>query len=88
MAEFAYNNSKNASKGYTPFKLNCGYHPCMSYKEQVDPRSHSKSADKLAEELRELMTVCCENLHHAQELQKRAHDKRVKPRSYALGEKV
>ena len=28
------------------------------------------------------------NLHHGQELQKRAHNKRVKPRSYALGKKV
>ena len=27
MAEFAYNNAKNASTGFTPFKLNCGYHP-------------------------------------------------------------
>ena len=34
------------------------------------------------------MTVCRENLHHAQELQKRAHDKGVKPRSYTPGNKV
>ena len=34
------------------------------------------------------MTVCRENLHHAQELQKRAHDKGVKPKSYAPGNKV
>ena len=27
MAEFAYNNAKNASTGHTPFKLNCGFHP-------------------------------------------------------------
>ena len=26
MAEFAYNNAKNASTGYTPFKLNYNYH--------------------------------------------------------------
>ena len=32
MAEFAYNNAKNASTGPTPFELNCGYHPCISYK--------------------------------------------------------
>ena len=88
MAEFAYNNAKNASSGHTPFKLNCGYHPRMSYKEDVDPRSKSKSADELSAELRELMIVCRENLHHAQELQKRAHDKGVKPRSYAPDDKV
>ena len=88
MTEFAYNNSKNVSTGHTPFELNCGYHPRMSYGEKVDPCSQSKSADELSEELRELMVVCHENLHHAQELQKRAHDKEVKSRSYAPGEKV
>ena len=60
----------------------------MSYKEDVDPRSQSKSADKLVAELRELIIVCQENLHHAQELQKRAYDKGVKPWSYTPGEKV
>ena len=88
MAEFAYNNAKNASTGHTLFELNCGYHPRMSYKEDVDPRFQSKSADELLAELRELMIVCQENLHHAQELQKRAHNKGVKPRSYAPGEKI
>ena len=88
MAEFAYNNTKNASSGHTPFKLNCGYHPWMSYKEDVNPCSKSKSADELLIELRELMIVCRENLHHTQELQKQAHDKGVKPKSYAPGDKV
>ena len=88
MAEFAYNNSKNASTGHTPFELNCSYHPQMSYKEEVNPRSQFKSVDKLSEELRELMVVCCENLHHTQELQKPVHNKGVKPRSYAPGEKI
>ena len=88
MAEFAYNNAKNASTGHMPFELNCGYHPRMSYKENVDPRSQSKLADELSAELRELMIVCQENLHHAQELQKRAHDKGVKPQSYVPGEKI
>ena len=88
MAKFAYNKAKNASTGHTLFELNCGYHPRMSYKKKVDPRSKLKSADELSAELRELMIVCRENLHHAQELQKRAHDKGVKPRSYAPGDKV
>ena len=34
------------------------------------------------------MTVCQENLHHVQERQKQAHDKGVKPKSYALSDKV
>ena len=88
MAEFAYNNAKNTSTGYTSFELNCGFYPRASYKEDVDLRSQSKSADELATELRELMTICRENLQHAQELQKRHHDKATKPRSYAPGDKV
>ena len=88
MAEFAYNNAKNASTGHTPFELNCGFHPRMSYEEDVDPRSQSKSADELLAELRELMIVCRENLYHAQELQKQAHNKGAKPQSYSPSKKV
>ena len=88
MAEFAYNNSKNTSTDHIPFELNCGYHPRILYKEEVNSRSQSKLADELSEELRELIVVCCKNLHHAQKLQKQAHDKGVKPWSYAPGEKV
>ena len=34
------------------------------------------------------MTVCQQNLHHAQKLQKQAHDKGVKPQNYAPGDRV
>ena len=88
MAEFAYNNAKNSSTGQTPFELNCGYHLCVSFKEDTDPCSQSKSANKLLAELQDLMTVCRENLYHAQEFQKQAHNKGAKPRSYAPSNKV
>ena len=88
MAEFAYNNAKNATTGHTPFEMNSGYHPRISYKEAVEPHSQSKSANKLSAELREPMIVCRENLHHAQELQKQAYNKGVKPWSYAPVEKI
>ena len=45
-------------------------------------------AEELSSELQELMTICQQNLHHAQELQKWGHNKGVKPQSYAPGEKV
>ena len=88
MAEFAYNNAKNASFGHTLFELNCGYHARMSYKDDVNPCSKCKSADDLSAKLKELMIVCRENLYHAQKLQKRAHNKGVKPKSYAPSDKV
>ena len=58
MAEFAYNNIKNASTGHTPFKLNCGYYPKVFFEEDVDPRSRSRSTNKLAKKLRKLIEVC------------------------------
>ena len=60
----------------------------MSYKEDINPRFKSKSGDELLVELQELMTVCCKNLYHAQEFQKQAYDKGVKPKSYTSGDKV
>ena len=68
IAKFAYNNAKNAGTGYTPFDLNYGYYPRMLYKEEVNSRSKSKSADKISIELREPMIICQKNLHHTQEL--------------------
>ena len=88
IAEFAYNNAKNANTGHTPFELNCGFHPQVSFENDVDPCSRSRFADELAKELSELMKICQQNLLHTQELQKRAHDKGVKPQSYAPGKKV
>ena len=88
MAEFVYNNAKNASTSHTPFELNRGYYFWMSYKEDVDSCSQSMSPDELSAKLRELMIVCQKNLYHAQELHKQAQDKGVKPWSYHSGEKI
>ncbi len=64
MAEFTYNNAKSVSTGHTPFELNCGYNPRVPFKEDVDSRLRSYFVDKLAEELRKLMEVCCQNILH------------------------
>ena len=88
MAEFAYNNAKNASTGHILFELNCGYHPRVFYEEDLDPRSKLKTAEKLSSELQNIMAVCQQNCHHAQKLQKRAHNKGIKPQSYASGDKI
>ncbi len=88
MAEFAYNNAKYASTDHTPFELNYGYHPRVFFKENVDLFARSCFANELAEELRELIEVYYQNLLHIQEMQKKAYDKGIKSRSYALDEKV
>ena len=88
MVEFVYNNAKNASTGYTSLELNCGYHLYKSYKKDINFCSKSKLADNLASNLREFMAVCWENLQHAQNLQKQADNKGIKPRSYVSSNKV
>ena len=88
MAKFAYNNAKNTSTGHISFELNCEYYLWVSYKEDINPRSKFKSANKLLAELQELITVCRKNLHYTQELQKQAHSKGVKPENYLLDNKT
>ena len=58
MAEFVYNNGKNASTGHTSFELNFGYHSRMLCEEEVDSRFKSKSADEPSAKLKELMIIC------------------------------
>ena len=73
---------------YMSFELNCGYHPRVSYEEDINLHSRSKAANELTEELRNLIAAYREKLQHAQELQKRAQGKGIKPRSYAPSKKV
>ena len=79
MAEFAYNNIKNASIGCIFFELNCRYHLRIFYEKDLDPHLKSRTTKKLSSELRKLMIVCQQNLNHAQELQKRGHNNEVRP---------
>ena len=58
MAKFAYNNAKNTSTGHTLFKLNCGYHPWVSYVKDLDLRSKLKTTEKLSSKLQNLIAVC------------------------------
>ena len=74
--------------GHTSFELNYGYYAQISYRDDVDFCSKSKSADDLSAKLRELVIVCRNNLYHAYKLQKRAYNKGVKPKSYAASNKV
>lgn len=57
MAEFVYNNTKNASTSHTLFELNYSYLSYISYIKNIDPQSKLKSAYNFLSKLRELMTV-------------------------------
>lgn len=63
MAKFTYNNVKNANTSYILFKLNCSYYPCVFFEDDVDYLCLIiYSANKLADELRNLMTIYQQNL--------------------------
>ena len=64
MAEFSYNNAKNARTGHTPFELNCDFYPWVFFEENVDPRVRSCSVDKLAEDLKERIKICYQILFY------------------------
>lgn len=64
MAEFASHNAKYTSTSPSSFKLNYDIHPQASYKENINLCYLLKSADKLTTKLKELMTICRENLQH------------------------
>lgn len=88
MIEFAYNNSKNANISYLSLELNYGYHFQVSFKDKYNICSRFSSTNKLATKLKKLMNIYYQNLFYAQNLQKQANDKGVKPQSYILGEKI
>ena len=50
-ARLAYNHAKNTNIGYTLFELNCRYHLCILYKEDLNFCSKSKIAKKLFSKL-------------------------------------
>ena len=57
MAEFAYNNAKNASTSHMLFKLNFDYHSCIFSKKNLNTRFKFKPADKQDSRLKKLITL-------------------------------
>lgn len=58
IVEFVYNNIKNASTSYMLFELNYKYYFHILYKENLNPRSKSKTADKIAGKLKNFIKIC------------------------------
>ncbi len=58
MAEFAYNNTKNASIDHILFELNYEFYLQVLFKEDIDPCLRSYSTNKLAKELKKMIEIC------------------------------
>ena len=59
IVEFANINTKNTSTGHILFKLNYDYYFKIFFEEDIDLRSKSRSANKLAKKLKEPIEICC-----------------------------
>lgn len=68
MAKFVYKNAKNARTGHTFFKLNCRYHLHVFFKDETDFCSRSRSVNKLAKKLKNLILICQQNSLHTWKL--------------------
>lgn len=61
IAEFVYNNAKNASTCHMFFELNYGYYLRVFYKKGIDPCSKSSTIDKLAIKLKNVIFIYKKN---------------------------
>jgi hypothetical protein len=66
-AEFAYNNSKQASTGYTPFELDCGQHPNTPI--AMTSPSEVPAANEFLQHWTSMIEIAKDSLREAQERQ-------------------
>lgn len=87
-AEIAYNNSIQASTGYSPFYLNEGQHPNFPIVQAVSDETQNVSASEAIERMKEALMRAKENLIAAQERQKKYADERRKEEVFVVGDQV
>ena len=88
-AEFAYNNSVNATTGYTPFFLNSGHHPHTPLSLCVPPlKGLSKPVERFLTEIRENLSKARSAILKAQETQAKYANEKRRDASFNTGDRV
>jgi hypothetical protein len=88
--EYAYNNSKHASTGFSPFYLNTGQHP--KHPTAPSPPSQQRSDNPVAtqfiEQLNKDLIRAKENIQKAIDKQKKYADQHRQPVTFSVGDQV
>jgi len=91
-AEFAINNAKQESTGYTPFFMNYGFHPSIPQIFSVPPsslkRTRVPSAENLMDSIQQILASAKQSLQKAQDRQKKYADKNRREFRLTVGDKV
>ncbi len=87
-AEFAYNNSKQASTGFSPFELDCGFTPLTPISMAMETPSNVKAANDFIEHWDTMIKTAKDNLQDAQERQTKYANQHRRHSEFELGDKV
>jgi hypothetical protein len=85
-AEFAYNNSKQASTGFTPFELDCGQHPNTPI--TMTQPSHVPAANDFIDHWNAMMKIAKDSLMEAQDRQTKYANQHRRHQEFKEGDQV
>jgi len=89
IAEFAYNNSKHASTGISPFQALSGYDPCIPPMTKTElTKGDVPAAKERIKKIHNARAVLSRHLAAASLSQKKHYDKRHTPKQFAVDEWV
>jgi len=87
-AEFAYNNSKQTSTGFTPFELDCGQHPHTPITLGKKVITNVPAASDFIEHWNTMISTAKDHLREAQERQMKYANNHRRHLTFKLGDQV